>query len=334
MPVYYNENDTYVAAWLRELMKEGHIPDGEIDTRSIVDVRADDLKGFGQCHFFAGIGGWPVALGLAGYADLECWTGSCPCQPFSVAGRRAGFDDARHLWPVWQKLIAERRPAIVFGEQVAAATDWLRLVRSDLAALGYAVGAMPIEAASAGADHKRDRFWFVAAAEPSREGWRGIQRSGESVGSVDERAPSQFAGSSAVGAMADANRAGLAFGPITKIKRGDLWNEGEAAAAHGDGSIAMADAERVRFTQPKGGERNERGRTFDGSESGVEWAIGADGKARRVKSGVRLLVDGFPARVGLLRGFGNAIDPRPAAAFIQASIEAAKETRLEIGLAI
>lgn len=51
-----------------------------------------------------------------------------------------------------------------------------------------------------------------------------------------------------------------------------------------------------------------------------EWVLGADGKARRVKPGVRLLVDGFPNRVGLLRGFGNAIDPRPAAAFIKAAL--------------
>ena len=57
------------------------------------------------------------------------------------------------------------------------------------------------------------------------------------------------------------------------------------------------------------------------SGTDFEWVLGADGKARRVKSGVRLLVDGFPNRVGLLRGFGNAIDPRPAAAFIQAYLE-------------
>ena len=53
-----------------------------------------------------------------------------------------------------------------------------------------------------------------------------------------------------------------------------------------------------------------------------EWVIGADGKARRVKPGIRLLAHGIPGRVGLLRGFGNAIDPRPAVAFIQAADEA------------
>lgn len=66
MAAYYNENDPKTAAWLRELIKAGLIADGEVDTRSIVDVRPDDLRGFVQCHFFAGIGGWSYALRLAG----------------------------------------------------------------------------------------------------------------------------------------------------------------------------------------------------------------------------------------------------------------------------
>ena len=64
----------------------------------------------------------------------------------------------------------------------------------------------------------------------------------------------------------------------------------------------------------------EFGPACDGGPEQFEWVIGADGKARRVKPGIRLLVDGFPNRVGLLRGFGNAIDPRPAAGFIKAAL--------------
>ncbi len=169
MAAYYNENDPFAAAWLRELIKAGLIANGEVDERSIEAVEPGDLVGFPQCHFFAGIGGWSYALRLAGWPDdSEVWTGSCPCQPFSAAasinGRR-GFDDARHLWPVWRRLIEERHPSTVFGEQSAAAADWLRLVRGDLVALDYAVGCVPIEAASVGADHERDRFWFVANAD-------------------------------------------------------------------------------------------------------------------------------------------------------------------------
>jgi len=166
---YYNEIDKYAAAWLRNLIAAGHVAPGDVDERSIADVSVDDVAGYAQCHFFAGIGGWSLALRMAGWPDdRPVWTGSCPCQPFSVAGKRQGYDDVRHLWPEWHRLIREYRPATIFGEQVANAVDWLALVRSCLETLGYAVGCMPIEAASAGANHKRDRLWFVANSDGQR----------------------------------------------------------------------------------------------------------------------------------------------------------------------
>lgn len=119
---YYNEHDLKAAAWLRELINQGLIPAGDVDTRSIVDVRPADLTPYIQCHFFAGIGGWPLALQLAGVpATTPLWTGSCPCQPFSTAGKGLAQQDERHLWPVFFDLIRQCRPPIVFGEQVASA---------------------------------------------------------------------------------------------------------------------------------------------------------------------------------------------------------------------
>ena len=118
---YYNEHNSYAAQWLRNLISAGHIAPGEVDDRSIVDVQPADLVGFSQCHFFAGIGGWSLGLHIAGWPDdRPVWTGSCPCQPFSAAGKRGGFDDARHLWPEFFRLINACRPDVVFGEQVAS----------------------------------------------------------------------------------------------------------------------------------------------------------------------------------------------------------------------
>jgi DNA (cytosine-5)-methyltransferase 1 len=245
---YYNENDAGAAAWLRELIKEGHIAHGEVDTRSIEDVVSSELVGFAQCHFFAGIGGWSYALRLAGWPDERAvWTGSCPCQPFSAAGKGAGFADERHLWPAWCHLIEQLLPITIFGEQVArkAGLQWLRAVQTDLEIRGYAIGAAILPAASVGAPHNRERIYFVARADADSF---GLQR----------------------------------FGELEKSSQAPL-------AVNAWGTIAGA-----RFAHPKH-------RSWWQSEPVPE-----------------PLAHGVPARVGLLRGYGNAIVPQVAAAFIEA----------------
>jgi DNA (cytosine-5)-methyltransferase 1 len=113
MSVYYNELDPEKAEWIRQLIKAGTVAPGEVDERSITEVEPEDLRGFKQCHFFAGIAGWSYALRLAGWPDdRPCWTGSCPCQPFSIAGKENGFADKRDLWPAWYGLIRESRPNV------------------------------------------------------------------------------------------------------------------------------------------------------------------------------------------------------------------------------
>ena len=183
MTSYYNEIDPYAAQWLRNLIIAGLIAPGHVDERSIADVTASDLDGYAQCHFFAGIGGWSRALRLAEWPDdRPVWTGSCPCQPFSEAGERGGIADERHMWPELFRLIAKRRPNVVFGEQVSqgGGLAWLDCVRADLETIDYPIGALDLSAAGIGSPHARQRLYWVSHA-PSREarysnpGWRSSE---------------------------------------------------------------------------------------------------------------------------------------------------------------
>lgn len=350
---YYNEIDLYCAEWLYNLQKENLIAPGDIDTRPIQDVRPSDLRGYAQHHFFAGIGGWSYALRQAHWPDhREVWTGSCPCQPFSLAGKRGGFADDRHLWPYWRYLVEVERPAIVFGEQVASAADWLRLVRGDLEKMGYAVGAMPIEAASAGADHKRDRFWFVGYGGRS-EWWKNAEGRKNVDDGADpgrQKTTSRFAVAVRTHDLAHSTQQQFYGTGNTGADRRDKYTNGSADAVANSSSTRLQIGERdgrvqrealgasARQTAERNGVANsdlllegygelqrsgqQRGPGGDQeARGGLEWVLGADGKARRVKPGVCLLAHGIPNRVGKLRGFGNAIDHRPAQAFIESVME-------------
>jgi len=168
MTAYYNENNSFAAAWLRELIADNLIAPGEVDERSIEDVTPNDLRPFRQCHFFAGIGVWSLAARRAGWDDdAPLWSGSCPCQPFSAAGKGGRFADERHLWPAFHYLIEQCQPDLVVGEQSGGAGGeaWIDLVSADLDATGYDCGAVVTCAAGFGAPHNRPRTYWVAHAK-------------------------------------------------------------------------------------------------------------------------------------------------------------------------
>lgn len=314
---YYNEIDPYCVEWLHNLIHAGLIAPGEVDNRSIEDVTPNDLAGFAQCHFFAGLGGWSAALRLAAWPDhREVWTGSCPCQPFSLAGKQGGFADKRHLWPSWFYLIEKCRPAVVLGEQVASATAWLGLVRSDLEALDYAVGTMPIQAASAGADHLRDRYWFVANPDDAGPQRRRV---------LPERAGERVAGADGVADASGRRLSRPGQGQGEQPRRTETQRPSDPSGDVGDDCCSTGERHAGSILTAQAGERSA-GRVDGDLPNGspdagspvLEWVVGADGKARRVKSGICLLAHGVPNRVAKLRAFGNAVDIRPAAAFIKA----------------
>src|SRR5690606_26725034 len=282
-------------------------------------VRPEDLVGYTQCHFFAGIGGWPYALRLAGWPDdWPVWTGSCPCQPYSQAGSRKGDDDPRALWWAWRWLIDQCRPPVVFGEQVAskAGREWLAGVRTDLEAMGYAVGAADLCAAGVGAPHIRQRLWWVADSEWfGRRGWRDGHSPGAEGGLPAE---AQVAGSGEVGRLAHAHRG--------RREQRDETERCVSVAGEDSADCGMADpkSRRVGIGQKAEREAKSSGVGADGFWDDAVWIPCADGKARRIKPGLEPLVDGIPGRVALLRGAGNAIVPQVAAAFVRAYMEVIK----------
>ena len=192
MTAYYNEIEPFAADTLEELIRMDLIAPGVVDRRDIMDVLPSDLDGFTQCHFFAGVGIWSLALREAGWNDdRPVWTGSCPCQPFSAAGAQIGFDDERHLWPAFNWLIGQKQPVIIFGEQVASAKgfDWLDIVSTDLERKDYETGALDLCAAGFQAPHIRQRLFWVAYAKRYKQSWqepcsRSIGRMGRFLQSV------------------------------------------------------------------------------------------------------------------------------------------------------
>lgn len=330
MTAYYNEVDKYCADWLRNLIREGLIADGVVDDRDIRDVAPGDLDGFDQAHWFAGLGGWSRALRLAGVSDdTPCWTGSCPCQPYSAAGRGRGAADERHLWPSWFWLISQCRPPVIIGEQVAskAALEWLDLVSADLEGAGYAIGAADICAAGVQAPHIRQRLWFVADASGDERG-QGRRRE-----ALEGRAESWWPEIEPSGRgdgdrfMGHPHPTRLSQRPLADDGRGTVRVEGSAAGEAGAECVAD-DTEPGRSAQPQRPDRadgwspQEPGRLRDaGFWSPADWLYCRDGKYRPVEPGSFPLAHGIPARVGKLRAYGNAIVPQVAAEFISAYLE-------------
>lgn len=348
MAAYYNEIDPYVAQWLRNLIAGGHIAPGEVDERSIEDVTPDDLRGFTQCHFFAGIGVWSHSLRLAGWPDDKpVWTGSCPCQPFSAAGKGDGFADERHLWPAFFHLISECRPQHVFGEQVAAgnANVWFDLVQADLEGMGYAFGLTPFPSAGIGAPHIRERAYWVAHASSEHE-----SAAGNKTGAATCLRSSTFDGM--------ANAGGKRFNGFNSLlqreKSGRVTKSLPETTGLGS-SCWMGDANNSRLERHFGNDGTAGWERTAGSvaSSGLhsrplevngfwrdaDWLFCRDGQWRPVEPGTFPLVARFAKslghgksslramagrnRTGRLKGYGNAINAQAASAFIGAYMETA-----------
>lgn len=309
MTAYYNEFNKEKAAWLRELIKLGVIAPGEVDDRDFRDITAQDLKGFTQHHFFAGIGVWSYVLRNAGWQDdRPVVSVSLPCQSFSVAGKQKGKNDERHLLPNFINLVRECEFDTIFGEQVEAAIrhGWLDDLQADMEAENYAIGHCVLGAHSINAAHQRQRLFWVALAVNTRSqrwvsGWENSQRE-DINGHTGRDGTASWMGNT------NRNRGGRNTGKIYGEKAissiGELADSAESASDSHD----------------------------------IEWLYCRDGKYRPIKSGITPLVNGFARGVvysggeidanstGLARrlrliGYGDAINADVTELFIRTCME-------------
>jgi DNA (cytosine-5)-methyltransferase 1 len=294
---YYNEHDPRAARWLRNLIEAGLLPDGSVDGRDIQEVTADDVRGDRDCHWFAGIGGWPLALRLAGWpSDEPVWTGSCPCPPFSSAGkkqrcpecggarpvpcpRRTGYficlqcehawhADDRHLWPEFWRLVRDCRPAVIFGEQVASPDGriWYAGVRASLERLGYAVGCADLCAAGAGEEAEG----LLVCGDQGR--WERIV-----LGAPHIR-QRLFWVADSQGARRDQQRRNAGSSHVSGISR---WNESPDGRDPLRMEYASGDGRLQGWPEPVGrGVAGGRGTGGLGHASGDGWEQGATGSSR------------------------------------------------------
>ena len=277
-----------------------HFPESELH---------DDIKEMDATHY---------------YGRVDIISGGFPCQPYSVAGKRLGKEDERHLWPEMLRIIREVAPTYVVGENVRGLVNWsdgmvFEEVCVDLEAEGYDVQPFILPAAGVGAPHRRDRVWFVAYSScaglttKTERGRQECKRSGSELRSIASPI-------SEVGNATNSQRDGLEHGTE---RRGVSQSEGEArqrVAGH-----PTAEGENRNATNAKGaGEQREcitqQGQTqFDGRNSGAvppsfeqfptfTPVCGGD-------DGLPTELDGitFPKwRADSIKAYGNAIVPQVA----------------------
>jgi DNA (cytosine-5)-methyltransferase 1 len=228
----------------------------------------------------------------AGQMMFQFGLAPAPASPSVPPGRGGGFTDERHLWPVWFELIRQRRPPVVFGEQVASpdGLKWLDSVFADLEGEGYSVGAADLCAAGVGAPHRRQRLFFCAYADRSRG------RFGPGTWRVDA-------------GISEPPHGGLALDSDDAFRSRLEGHRRDVYDSRGPGWL---DPEQARSASEAGATR--------GFWRDCDWYGGRDGKFRPIGPGLFPLAHGAPGRVGKLRAYGNAISPQVAATFIRAAL--------------
>lgn len=222
---------------------------------------------------------------------IDIISGGYPCQPFSLAGKRKGEEDDRHLWPVMFSIIKKYRPRWVIGENVAGHIGMgLDDVLSDLEREAYACRAFVIPACATDARHRRDRVWVVAHADSN----------GQSNGAINGEQRQGFVGRS----MANTSKRRCG-----KQGEGEVQQQGGTKTKRPSENMADTTGERI---QGHGASRQQEPRPY------VQPKLPMCGSQRPCESEweaepcVGRVVDGLPDRVDRIKALGNAIVPQVA----------------------
>ena len=240
-----------------------------------------------------------------GLLPIDIITGGYPCQPFSVAGRKKGEEDPRHLWPEYFRLVKELRPTWVIGENVSGHIKLgLDTVISDLESEDYAVRPFSISASSIGANHQRERVWIVANSRRPR-GPRAELR-GENENETRQENANQFERSSSTSEVdvANTDSAGQQQG-YEKMERGSSKQFNSNGIQSGKNDVANTECEGLQRSEQYETYTGKTKTQFAASQSfettGLHWAVEPD---------VGRVAHGIPKRVDRLKSLGNSLVPQ------------------------
>jgi DNA (cytosine-5)-methyltransferase 1 len=201
---------------------------------------------------------------------IDIITGGFPCQPYSMAGKRKGKEDERHLWPEMLRAIREIQPTWVVGENVLGLVNWdgglvFHEVQADLEAQGYEVQPYVLPAASVNAPHRRDRVWFIAYSKSCADSRKSRKLSNEAKEenggwiepgtSSEQQVQLPTESSSIFGNVSDSERKGLQGCTDTRevsSKEGTLGREGDKFTTESssvDKESNAADSSSIGFCQ-------------------------------------------------------------------------------------
>lgn len=306
----------------RDAMAAFHAAHGSPSGRTHLDV-------------FSGIGGFALAAQAAGYSTIgfseiepyackilkrhwpdvpnygdirnvrniraDLITGGFPCQPFSLAGKRLGQKDDRHLWPEMCRVIGEARPTWVLGENVPGIISLeLDRVLSDLESLGYSVWPFAIPACALDARHRRERIWIVGHANGER---CDRQRVSILAGRPLQAGAETDGTSPAVADATGERKQKPADKTDARANGRQAWNE----SGNGGEPLSNAARQQARRIQQRPLPAYACA-SRDGANAPAAWATEPE---------LGRVADGIPNRAHRLRGLGNAIVPQVAETLIR-----------------